>query len=173
MSRQSSTGRGRPARLPALAAALVPAALLIASCGGPRVRAPEGFAPLERGFFAAGAYVLRAMSPEGMRFQVRAVKNEPRQDLAFWGEALRTHLVNEGYRPSGEPQGFTTDDSGRRAIEGRLLEWVMPYGAETWSYLTAVVVAGRRILIVEAAGERALYEKHRAAVLASLRTLAP
>ena len=102
------------------------------------------------------------------------MNNEPRQDLGFWAEALRAHLAKEGYRPSGEPQGFRTTVPGNRApLEGRLFEWTMPYGAETWSYLTAVLVAGKRILVAEAAGERAVYAKHRAAVLASLQSLAP
>ncbi len=149
-------------------------ALLLASCGGPRFRAPEGFAPLERRIFESREYVLRAMSPEGMRFQVRSLKNDPRQNLAFWAEALRAQLVKEGYRASGEPQVFKAAGPGKRTpIDGRFFEWAMPYGAESWSYLTAVMVSGRKILVVEAAGERALYQKHRAAVLASLETLEP
>ncbi len=157
----------------AQAIAFVPM-LLIVSCGGPRMTAPEGFAPLEKRLFDNRAYVLRAMSPEGMRFQVRAVKNDPRQDLGFWAEALRAHLAKEGYRTSSEPQGFRTAGPGNRApLEGRFFEWTMPYGTESWSYLTAVLVAGKRILVAEAAGERAIYAKHRAAVLASLQSLAP
>jgi len=165
--------RIRRAAAPALLASLL-AALLPGACSAPRVRAPEGFAPLEKRLFDDRAYILRAMSPEGMRYQVRAVKNEPRQDLGFWAEALRAHLARTGYRPSSEPQGFRTAGPGNRApLEGRFFEWTVPYGAETWSYLTAVLVAGKRILVAEAAGERAIYAKHRAAVLASLQSLAP
>jgi len=152
------------ARARALLTAGVFLGLLLAACGRPRVQTPEGFAPVD----SRGAF--RAVSPEGVRFQVRRVRNEPRQELAFWAEALRTQLVKEGYRPSGEPQSFQTGRGGR---EGRLFEWIMPYGAETWSYLTGVLVTGKRIVIVEAAGERSLYQRHRAAMLASLQTLAP
>ncbi len=151
-------------RLVAASAALL--ALLAWGCGRPRMEVPEGFAPLD-----GRGSSFRAVSPEGVRFQVRSAKNEPRQELAFWAEALRVQLAREGYRPSGEPQAF--EAGGARRLEGRLYEWAMPYGTETWSYLTGILVAGRRILIIEAAGERSLYRRHRAAMLASLRTLTP
>lgn len=160
---------GAHARTLVMAAVLL--ALLLAACGRPRIQTPEGFAPI------ANRRIFRAVSPEGVRFQVRRVKNEPRQELAFWADALRTQLVKQGYRPSGEPQSFEAArggrPDGRGGHEGRLFEWVMPYGTETWSYLTGVLIAGKRIVIVEAAGERTLYQKHRAAMLASLQTLAP
>jgi hypothetical protein len=150
------------ARFTRAAAAAVLGVALLASCARPHMRAPEGFAPID------GGSTFRALSPEGMRVQARKVRNRPRQQVAFWAEALRTQLIKDGYRSAGEPQPFK---AGSR--EGRYFEWVVPYGTESWSYLTAVVVAGRRILVVEAAGERALYQKHRAALLASLETLAP
>ena len=145
-----------------LAAALALAALALAACSRPRLETPKGFAALE------GGRVYRAVSPEGVRLQVRSVRNEPRQEIAFWAEALRTHLASQGYRPAGEPQRFR---AGKR--DGRLFEWSMPYGTETWTYVTGVMVAGRRIVVVEAAGERELFKKHRDAVLAGLSSLSP
>jgi hypothetical protein len=150
------------ARFSRAAAAAVLGVALLASCSRPHMRAPDGFAPID------GGQTLRALSPEGMRVEARKIRNRPRQEVAFWTEALRTQLARDGYRAAGEPQTFKA--KGR---EGRYFEWAVPYGTESWSYLTAIVVAGRRILVVEAAGEKSLYQKHRAALLASLETLAP
>jgi hypothetical protein len=124
------------------------------------MQTPEGFAPVD----SREAYL--AVSPEGVRFQARWVANVPRQDTAFWADALSHQLVEEGYAPAGAAETFRAGDH-----EGRILSWLMPYGTETWSHMTAIVVVGRRILLVEAAGERALYGRHRAAIIASLGTL--
>jgi hypothetical protein len=124
--------------------------------------APEGFAPIpDRRAF-------RAVSPEGVRFRMRTVENDPEQSLEFWSKALRSHLEKEGYPSSGEPTTFSAGEQ-----DGVAFEWVMPYANETWSYLTAIVVSGGRIYIAEAAGEYQLYQSYRQAILDSLSTLDP
>jgi hypothetical protein len=127
--------------------------------GGGRVRmqTPEGFAPME----GRGSYV--AVSPEGVRIEARWVGNDPRKDLSFWIDALSYQLRNRGYAPSGAAESFKAGNQ-----EGRMLEWLLPYGAEAWTYMTAIVVSGRRILVIEATGERGLYDRYRAAVLTAL-----
>ena len=108
---------------------LLPLALMI-GCSHVRMMAPDGFAPLP------DRQAFRAVSPEGVRFRVRTVENEPEQSLEFWSKALRSHLEKEGYPSSGEPTRFTAGEQ-----DGMAFEWVMPYANETWSYLTAIVVS--------------------------------
>ena len=121
-----------------------------------KVSVPEGFARAK----TRGAY--QAVSPEGMRYRVRAVRNEPSQAIEFWGDALKNHLLVEGYRLSNPGQPFT---AGKRA--GIL------YESEDHVYLTALVVSGRRILVAEAAAQHTVYGKYRTAVIESLKTRRP
>lgn len=144
-----------------LSLALLPAALLVllASCSPLVVQAPEGFAELPgRG----GTF--RAVSPEGMLFRVRLLKNQPAKELSFWSEALGSQLAKEGYRPSGERAEFA-------AGAGVLYEWAAPYGNESYLYLTGLMVSRRRIALVEAAAPYPVFVQHRQALRDSLEKL--
>ena len=125
---------------------------------------PQGFAETRE----KNSY--RAVSPEGMLFGVRTENNDPEKGLEFWSRALQNHLAKEGYRllPDIELLGesFQAAES-----EGRLFEWVVPFGNADYIYLTAIVLGGKKIAVAEAAGEHAVYRNHRAAMLESLKTL--
>lgn len=135
--------------------------LLLASCSPLAVQAPEGFAELE-----GRGRTFRAVSPEGMLFRVRLLKNEPAKELSFWSEALSSQLRKEGYRGGGEAVGFA---SGGRT--GVLYEWAAPYGNESYLYLTALLVSRRRIALAEAAAPYSLFVQHRKAVRESLEKM--
>ena len=142
--------------VPALAVLLV-----LAGCARVRIDTPEGFAPMK------ARREFRAVSPEGVAFRVRVVKNEPRMDLEFWRETLANHLKREGYR-GGNESSFT---AGER--DGVIFDWTVPYGPETWSYLTAFLVSGKRIYLAEAAGEHTLIRRYRPAIEDALSSLRP
>jgi hypothetical protein len=126
----------------------------------PKVKLPEGFAEVHniRSF--------QAISPEGMQYEVRMVKNYPEQNLEFWGATLRNHLEKEGYHLMGEGVRFQTKDS-----TGLFYEWLMPYGNTDYVYLIAIVISKNRIAIAESAAEHMIYRKYRQPVLDSLATL--
>jgi hypothetical protein len=128
------------------------------------IRPPAGYA--EAGNSRDGSY--RALSPEGLGFRVRSFPNEPAKDLAFWGEALKSHLTKEGYRPNGEERSFQAGN-----LPGRAVEWVVPYDQESYVYLTALLVAGDRILLAEAGGPYKLYVEYRPSLLESLESIRP
>ncbi len=137
-----------------------------AGSAAPRVslQAPEGYA--EAGAARDGSY--RALSPEGLAFRVRSFRNEPVKDLTFWAEALQAHLLKEGYRPNGEARSFEAGN-----LPGSAREWVVPYGQESYVYLTALLVAGERILLAEAGGPYKLYLEYRASLQKSLESIRP
>ncbi len=128
------------------------------------IQPPAGYA--EAGSSRDGSY--RALSPEGLGFRVRSFPNQPAKDLAFWGEALESHLTKEGYRPNGEESSFQAGN-----LPGSALEWVVPYDQESYVYLTALLVAGDRILLAEAGGPYKLYVEYRASLLESLESMRP
>jgi hypothetical protein len=126
----------------------------------PVLERPGGFA------LFTGTESYQAISPEGVVLELRVLENEPPQDLAFWTEALETHLTRAGYRQRRK-ESFSSP-----AGEGISFEWIAPVAGEDWVYLTAFVVEGERIALVEAAGPYAQYTLHRDSLMASLATLA-
>jgi hypothetical protein len=143
--------------------AFAAAILVLASCAT-LVEQPEGFAKVPLGQIVATRY--KAVSPEGMIYRVRKLKNYPVQTLEFWAKALQNHLEKEGYRIITEGQSFETGDNS-----GMLFEWAMPYGNQSYIYLTAIVVAKKRIAVAEAAAEHTIYYQYREALLDSLASI--
>jgi len=130
-----------------------------AACSKVTLEKPEGFAVVKSSKY------YKAVSPEGMVYKVRFVKNYPEKDLDFWSRALKKQLEQEGYRFIKE-QSFT---SGKKP--GLILEWGAPYGTDDFIYLTAISVSGKTIIIAEAAAEFKLFTRYRDAVVKSLTTI--
>jgi hypothetical protein len=135
---------------------------LTVSCSRLSVVPPEGFAELK------GGKSYRAVSPEGMLYRIRSIKNEPQKDLSFWGEALQNHLNKEGYRSNGEGQSFESGD-----LEGMYYEWILPSGNESYFYLTAILVTDRTITLAEAAAPHSVFTRYRQTLVASLGSIRP
>ena len=130
-----------------------------ATCARPV--APDGFAPfrLKRGF--------AAVSPDDVVFRVRVTKNKPRADLAYWTEALRTRLVEAGYRLTGEGEMPSAGGAGR------YLELAAPDGERDARWLVAVFVDGGRITVIEAAGEASRFAARREAIAKAVAATVP
>jgi hypothetical protein len=134
--------------------------LFFISCAKPSVETPVGFAEAKsREFY-------RAVSPEGMQYILRKVKNYPRKELPFWGETLKNHLLEEGYHLRDDGGSFQSEIG-----EGMYFEWIVPYGTKDYIYLTAVVVHRKKIFIAEATAEHTIYRKYRNSLLESIKTL--
>ncbi len=117
---------------------------------GPRIPLPEGFALADtRPWF-------RALSPEGVQIRLRTVKNYPLQNREFWSEALFSHLEELGYIPMGESGTLSLDEG--EDFTGRA--WGVPLGQKDYIYLTALRIRGKRIEIVEIAGEAEYLRKY-------------
>jgi hypothetical protein len=126
----------------------------------PKAELPEGFAAVQ------SRWSYQAVSPEGMQYKVRMVKNYPEQELEFWGATLKNHLEKEGYHLMGESAGFQANDSA-----GIFYEWLMPYGNTDYIYLIAIMISKNCIVIAESAAEHMIYKKYREPVLDSLETI--
>jgi hypothetical protein len=133
---------------------------LISACSKIGVDKPEGFAEIK----TTSSYY--AVSPEGVLYRVRYVKNYPEKELAFWQEAVKTHLEKEGY----ELMAVEEFDTGGKK-KGIFFEWGAPYGHENYIYMTAISVYRKRIAIAEAAGEYGLYHQYREALLSSMTSM--
>jgi len=134
--------------------------LSLISCKEVVVKTPEGFADLK----ADDQYA--AMSPEGMIYRVRIMKNTPQQSLEFWSEALTTHLEQEGYVRVSKDNEFQAGN-----VHGLFSEWTVPYRGDTYKYLTGVITTGKAIAVAEASGSHLVYAQYRTAVIESLETI--
>ena len=120
---------------------------------------PDGFARFE------DPEEYRVVTPEGIFLRVRVEQNRPEQSLEFWAEALAHHLSNSGYTLV-EQSRFQA-----AAGSGTWFEWLAPVGQDDWIFLTAIVVAGEQIVVVESAGPYDHYQAYREAVRAELSSI--
>jgi hypothetical protein len=123
-------------------------------------QAPAGFSAYRKG------RERRAVSPDEVVFRIRAARHKPKAELSFWQEATRVRMVEAGYRLVREE---TFDAGGTR---GALLELTAPLGSSDYTYLIAVFPRGRKLILVEAAGEIEDFEARRAEIEAAVQGLA-
>jgi hypothetical protein len=107
----------------------------------------------------------KAVSPEGVVFRVRSEENKPFAELSFWKEALKKRMLDAGYIFLREAP-IAADGQ-----QGYLLELTAPLGEKDCTYLTAVFVRGKKIVIAEAAGEVTDLDSRRDAILAAIQGL--
>jgi hypothetical protein len=127
--------------------------------GAPPAPVPEGFAAY------TDTREIKAVSPEGVVFRVRREDNQPPAELPFWKEALKKRMLDAGYIFLGEAP------IAAGAQPGYLLELTAPYGQQDLTYLTAIFVRERQIVIVEAAGEVTDLAHRREAILGAIQGL--
>jgi len=121
---------------------------------------PAGFAPYKR------KARLQAVSPDDVLYRVRRIRNKPRADLPFWQEALRTRMVDAGYHLVSEGEVV----AGAR--KGALIELTAANGEQDQTYLLALFVTGRKLVLVEAAGPVERFAPRRDAGVAAIQGLA-
>jgi hypothetical protein len=128
------------------------------SCAPFTLKKPAGFAEERKG----AAYF--AISPEGILFKVRTVRNYPEKNLDFWSRAMKKHLTEEGYQ-------FIKEDTFEMKKPGVLFEWGAPYGRENYIYLTGIIVSGGRIAVAEAACEFSLFAANKDSLFESFKSI--
>jgi hypothetical protein len=117
---------------------------------------PDGFSAWRK----KGRY--RAASSDDVLFRVRSERHKPKAELAFWKEAVRERMVAAGYRLVAE------GDIEAGGTKGATIELAAPIGTEDWTYLVAFFLDGRRLVVVESAGEITKFDARRAAILEAI-----
>ena len=124
-----------------------------------RAPVPEGFAAYDE------RRRIRATSPEGVVYRIRVQKNRPAADLAFWEEALRIRMIEAGYVLVSEER----ISSGDR--EGNLSEFTAAGTEADATYLIALFVLNRQLVVVEAAGDVDRFGPHREAIIDAVEAI--
>lgn len=137
--------------------------LALMSCAHFDAQVPPGFVELGRSSY--GPFALRAVTPDGLVLAVRDVENaevdgHPNGDAAFWVKAVSNHLRDTGgYALLGQREVTT-----RSGAHGTVLSYGHDEGRTPHRYDIALFFRSGGLLLVEAGGEKALFEAHAADV---------
>lgn len=167
MQTHSHSHTRRSARWRAWAGAPLAAALVALLAGCPSVPSIRMDAPASFRSYERPDHKIRMISPDGVRLLVREVENYPEADLPFWAEALSRHVDAKGYQIIERVELVTRE--GRRAIT---TEFLVARGAEDWVLAETLIVAGPRLILVEAAGPFDRFQPYRDELRAAIETLA-
>ena len=123
--------------------------LLLAACHGGRLATPSGFATLD----SDDAYSYRAANAQGVVLGVRTESNDVKANVDFWAETLDLRLRDAGY-------AFRSKDTprSRAGLQGRQLRYEVVRGGRTQSYWLTVFATDKRVYVVEAAGDKEVFE---------------
>lgn len=124
---------------------------------------PQGFAK-----FTKDQRDYRAISADGVRIKARRIKNEPYGDLRMWQDAIGHYFESLGYKE--KESGVLAATEG---YSGRFGEYRAVFNGREHRYIAALFVGKGDIVIIEAAGEEAVFAKRRDAVMTSIRSFNP
>lgn len=145
-------------RLPLLLAL----SLLAPACASFHVNTPNGFAELEDD----ERYDYRATNADGVVIAVRVVRNEPRASLEFWGRVVDERLRRQGYVPEGNPEPVRSANG----LPGVMFRYAATVGGREHRYHVAVFVQNRKVFVLEAGGDREVFDPAAPAVARALRS---
>ena len=136
------------------------AALMALDCA-PRFTAvkPEGFAAYPEGA------TFRAVSHDKIVYRVRTLENQPYAEFAFWKEALIKRMTAAGYRIISDS---IVTLSKKDAL---LLEMAAPIEESDYSYMVAMAVNEKKILIAEAAGKVEPFQKKKGSIIKAITAI--
>lgn len=129
---------------------------------------PAGFARLDD----QDDYDYRSVSADGVVVAVRALHNRPQAGLAFWSRAVDERLRSQGYTPVGAPTDVQSADgvAGRQFAYGRVIDG-RAHGYSVTVFVTdGGFLRAARVYVLEAGGDREVFDRATAAVQAVVRT---
>ena len=144
-------------------AALLVAAAALASCAPPYSMAPPAsFKRFEE------SRQFKWITADGVMLKAREVDNYPEAPLDFWVDAMKRHMVAQGYVAKGD-RCFDTQ-KGRKACT---VDFMLPHGAEDWVLSETLFVVGEDIVLVEAAGPFERYALVETEIAKAVETFEP
>lgn len=151
-----------PLRSISLAFVLLLAAPFAAGCHGARLETPSGFATLD----TTDDYSYRAASAKGVVIAARTESNEVKANTEFWTEALDAKLREKGYvaessRTVQTAKGFT----------GSQIRYSADRNGRTHRYWLTVFTTKKKVYVVEAAGDKEVFDKSQKTVDDAISTL--
>ncbi len=111
---------------------------------------PQGFAELAKN----DTYSFRATSASGVVIAARTEANDPKGNLDFWTSALDYKLQKSGYHRVGEPEKVA---SSAGAV-GKTIHFEIDRGGRPHEYWVTVFVIDDKVVVVEAAGDKAFFD---------------
>jgi len=148
----------------------VTATFAIVSCTSFTITPPSDFAVYQQSGFLSLPFgqsnEIKAITADGVRFRVSEVKNEPVGNDLLWQKTVVKGLERKGYH--------IIATSTVRTDEGRTLQLIdsqISTGGEDYSYLTAFLVDGSRIILIEVAGVKELMQLRNSGLRNSLKSL--
>ncbi len=145
-------------RLPLLLAL----SLLAPACASFHVNTPSGFAELEDD----SRYDYRATNADGVVIAVRVMRNEPEANLEFWGRVIDERLHRQGYTPEGNPEPVQSANG----VPGVMFRYGATVGGRAHRYQVAVFVRGKKVFVMEAGGDREVFDPASPAVTRAFRS---
>lgn len=136
--------------------------LLAPACASFHLNTPNGFAQLEDD----ERYDYRATNADGVVIAVRVERNEPLANLEFWGRVVDERLRRQGYVPNGNPEPVQSANG----VPGVLFHYGATVGGREHRYQVAVFVRARKVFVVEAGGDREVFDPAAAAVTRAFRS---
>ena len=136
--------------------------LLPAACTTFQIHAPAGFAELTED----ERYDYRATNADGVVIAVRALRNSPEAGLEFWGHVVDERLRRDGYLADGAAEAVHDE----RGVPGVMLRYHCTIGGRAHRYLVAVYVRGSKVYVLEAGGDREVFDPVAEVVERSLRS---
>jgi len=134
-------------------------ALLLAlpvGCASFHMNTQPGFAELE----GNDDHAYRATSAEGVVIAVRSERNRPEGNLDFWAGAVDERLRSTGYTLDGDPRPVQSADG----VTGVQRRYARDSNGRTLRYWVTVFVKGSRVFVVEAGGDREVFDRAAPAV---------
>jgi hypothetical protein len=133
------------------------------ACASFRMNTPPGFATLD----ANDDHAYRATSANGVVIAVRSERNRPEGNLEFWADAIDDRLCATGYTLDGEPRPVQSADG----VPGIQRRYARNANGRTLRYWTTVFVKGSRVYVVEAGGDREVFDRAAPAVEQAISSL--
>jgi hypothetical protein len=110
----------------------------------------------------------KMITADGVMLRAREVDNYPKAALDFWVDAMKLHLVEQGYALKST-NCFKTENNR----DACTLDFLLPHGVEDWAFSETIFVVDDTIVLVEVAGPYERYAKVEKELTAALMTFEP